>query len=445
MEPPHLQTLKQHFSGQIILPGDSDYDKASSTLMSKGAPALVVRPKDAKDVAAAIKYASDNSLLLSVKSGGHSGLSFSTNTGGLVIDLASLNQVEIIDLEKRLVRVGAGAVWVEVAQTLAPHHLAISSGDTKTVGVGGLTLGGGIGWMVRKVGLALDNLVGAEIVTADGQILHLSQTENPELFWAIRGGGGNFGVVTSFEFVAHPVPNVFAGTITYSLENVSELLTGWRDIMRSAPEELTTMVLVMPSFGGNPPMFMIMCCFAGDDEATAMKALEPLQKLGKLVKQDIKSKEYVAVLEEAHPPQGIKVVAKDVFVKDFSDQLIAEITTLCQASTFPVLQIRSLGGALNRVASNATAFAHRDAEILLLGAHFIPLTAAEAETQEILKPWRKLATFGSGVYANLLTEADDHDLAEAYPASTYERLAKVKKQYDPGNLFNQNFNIKPAA
>ncbi len=445
MELPHLETLRSIFSGEIILPGDSQYEKASSTIMSKGSPAVILRPTSAQEVATAIQYARDNSLVLSVKSGGHSGLGFSTNTGGVVIDVMALNQVEVVDADKHLVKVGSGAVWVDVAKALQPHHLAISSGDTQTVGVGGLTLGGGIGWMVRKVGLALDSLVGAELVTADGQILHLSQTENPDLFWAIRGGGGNFGIITSFEFTAHPTGKVMAGKINYDLDNLSQVLTGWRDTMRTAPEELTTMMLIMPSFAGNPPMAIIICCFAGDDEAAATKVLAPLQQLGTVLHQDLQLKEYAEVLEEAHPPEGIKVIAKDVFVEDFSDELIQDIVSMTKEATFPVLQIRSLGGAMNRVASDATAFAHRRSEILLLGASFIPLTATETEIEAALKPWQKLAVYGSGVYLNLLTDLNDEDMTAAYPSATHERLAKIKKQYDPENVFNQNFNIKPMG
>jgi FAD/FMN-containing dehydrogenase len=200
MYPANLDTLQQNFSGDIILPGAAGYGEASKTILARGAPAIVVRPKTPNDIAMAITFARDNSLILSIRSGGHSEAGFSTNTGGLMIDLAHMNTVDVIDAEKHLVCIGGGAKWGNVAKTLEAHHLAISSGDTMTVGVGGLTLGGGFGLMVRKHGLAIDSLRGAEIVTANGEVLHISTIEHPDLFWAIRGGGGNFGVVTSLNF-----------------------------------------------------------------------------------------------------------------------------------------------------------------------------------------------------------------------------------------------------
>ncbi len=444
MNHPNLDPLTSVFSGEIILPGDAGYEEASTTIMSKGAPALIVRPINAKEVAAAIKFARDNSLILSIRSGGHSGLGFSNNTGGMVLDLSAMNKVEVIDADKRIVSIESGAEWGEVATTLGNHDLAISSGDTKSVGVGGLTLGGGIGWLVRKVGLALDNLLTVEIVTADGQTVRASKTENPELFWGLRGGGGNFGVATRFEFEAASVKQTYAGSIIYDLSDVEKLLIGWRDTMRAAPEELNSMLMVMPSFGGNPPSAILMCCFDGDEEQ-GKAAIEPLLHLGTVMKQELKVKPYAEVLEEAHPPHGIKVIAKNVFVQEFNNELIAEIATICQAPAYPVFQIRSLGGAMNRVPADATAFAHRDSEILLVAASFVPETATEDEIFKATEPWRKVAVFGSGVYLNLLSVLDEGDFTEAYPTATFERLTKLKKQYDPNNVFNQNFNIQPAA
>lgn len=444
MNLPNLDGLKHEFLGDIILPGDDDYEQARSVFMHEGSPAVVLRPLTVTDVVSAVSYARDNSLVLSVRSGGHSGPGFGTNTDGVAIDLSAMNDVEVIDADNQIVRIQAGATWGEVSQKLKDHHLGISSGDTKSVGVGGLTLGGGIGWMVRKYGLTIDSLVAAELVTAEGKILRVSNSKNPDLFWAIRGGGGNFGIVTHFEFKAQSLGKVYAGMIQYGLDKAKEVLTGWREIMRNAPEELTSSLIVMPSLGGNPASIMIMCCYAGDDKVQAMKAIEPLKNLGHVLQENILLKDYADVLEEAHPPQGVVVIAKNTFVKDFSDELIDTIAGLYGETSGPILQIRSLGGAMKRVADDATAFAHRQSEIFLLAAVFVPAEATQAVLNEATKPWQTLVGFGQGAYLNLTSSSSADDIASAYPQETYERLAKIKRQYDPKNLFNQNYNIKPS-
>ena len=235
-----LETLRRDFGGDIIEPGEAEYESARRTVLASGSPAHVLRPKNVGDMQAGVRFAARTGYLLSVRGGGHSYAGFGTNDGGLVIDLSRLANVEIIDKERHLVRIGGGATWGQVAAALAPHDLAISSGDTKSVGVGGLTLTGGIGWKVRKYGLALDNVAAAEVVTANGQVVHASAQENPELFWAIRGGGGNFGIVTAFEFVAHPTTDVFYGKIAFPAPEAATVLRGWADYLRTAPEELTS-------------------------------------------------------------------------------------------------------------------------------------------------------------------------------------------------------------
>ncbi len=440
----NIDTLERDFSGEVIRPGDRIYEQASKTYLHQGAPAVVFRPAKTGDVALALQHARSNSLILSIRSGGHSGAGLGTNTGGVVIDLSALNKIEVIDRERGLVRIGAGATWGEVARVLQSFQLALSSGDTTTVGVGGLTLGGGIGWMVRKVGLAIDRLVAAEVVTAAGRTLRASATEHPDLFWAVRGGGGNFGVVTNFEFAAFPLNKVYAGVIVYSLDNLAGLLKGWRDTMRAATEDLTTMLVLMPAFAGNPPAAIVMACYASDDEARAKSAIDPLLQIGKVIQQDIQEKYYADVLEEAHMPEGVQVIVKNGLVKDFSDELIEAITSMYGQADSPALQLRSLGGQMKRVAADATAFAHRDSELLVVAPTFVPLEASDREISQAMKPWRTIAPFTSGAYVNFFSTATDEDVAASYPHATYERLAKIKRIYDPENIFNQNYNIKPA-
>jgi FAD/FMN-containing dehydrogenase len=444
--PKSIQTLKQAFSGEIILPGDDAYETVRSSFMEEGHPALVAMAETQDDVALAIQYACEHSLILSIRSGGHSNAGLSTNEGGMVIDLSKMNSVEVLDREKQTVRLGAGAKWGIVAKTLKDFGLALTSGDTVSVGIGGLTLGAGIGWMVRKYGLAIDNLLAVELVTADGEKLRADKNRNSDLFWAVRGGGGNFGVVTSFEFQAHQVGKVYAGVITYKPDNLDKLLRGWRDYMREAPDELTTMLALMPSFGPEmPSSFMVMCCWDTDDKEAAEAALKPLRNLdGEVISDDIKEKDYCDVLEEAHKPEGMKIIVNNTFVPELSDALIDTIAECFKRTPF-VMQIRSLGGAMARVPADATAFAHRDSEAFIVLPTFLPPTATDGETDAALETWRKVAAYGKGAYINFFTHNTDEDVAAAYPEATLKRLALIKKQYDPQNVFNQNYNIKPAG
>ena len=428
-----------------LRPGDDGYAEAATTYMHTGHPALVVRPRDADEVAAAIQHAVANGLLLSVKSGGHSVLAFGTNDDGVVIDMSGFDSIEVLDDVAGLVRIGAGAVWGDVATTLATHGLSLTSGDTKSVGVGGLTLGGGVGWMVRNHGLTIDSLVAADIVTARGQALHLSANQNPDLFWAIRGGGGNFGVVTHFEFVAQRVTTVHAGTITYSVDDVPALLGGWRDNHRAAPEELNSTLVLMPAFGAEMPAMAIgMVCFAGPDKAAADAAFAPLLGLNGLLSAEITEKPYGDVLEEAHPPPGVKAMATNTLVDSVTDDVIAAVTEWYAAGTAGQLAfIRALGGAVRRVSPDATAFAHRTAEAMIVGGAFLPEDATDEKLITAIRPFDAVKAYGVGAYSGFLGTATDDDLAAIYPPQTLTRLQEVKHKHDPANVLSQNFNIQP--
>ena len=304
-----LETLRRDFGGDIIEPGAAEYESASRSLFASGSPAYVLRPQSVGDVQAGVRFATRSGLVLSVRGGGHGFPGFGTNDGGVVIDLSNLAGVEIVDEEQHLVRVGGGATWGQVAAALAPHGLAISSGDTKSVGVGGLTLTGGIGWKVRKYGLALDNVVAAEVVLANGTVVQASATENPELFWAIRGGGGNFGIVTSFEFAAHPTTDVFYGKITFPASEAAGVLQGWADYLRSAPDELTSVVnLANPAAGGPEAPLEVYVAFDGDDPELAADAIDPIRRLGTVIDDDVALTPYADTLADgAIPPPGIRV------------------------------------------------------------------------------------------------------------------------------------------
>ena len=431
----------------VLRPGEEEYDAAARVFAGSGRPALVVRPRRPDEVAGAIAYGVRHGLPVSVRSGGHSVLGHGTNTGGIVIDLARLDAVEVLDADRRLVRVGGGATWGAVAAALDPYDWGLTAGDTTGVGVGGLTLGGGIGWMVRRHGLAIDNLVGARVVTADGRLVTASAAEHPDLFWALRGGGGNFGVVVDFDFVAQPVGGVHVGRVTYRPDDPVDLLLRWRYAMRRAPEELSSTLVLMPALPGSPPAAMVLLCYAGEPGtpvAEADAAIEPLLELGSVVEADVAERRYADVLEDAHHPPGIRMVGRNILAPTLSADLARAIARLHGSPAPAAVAVRSLGGAFGRVPADATAFAHRDAEVLVVCGLMVPADTSDADVEAALIPWQDVAAHGTGTYLNFQGSATPADLAAAYPPETHARLAAVKAAYDPDNVFALNHNIEPS-
>jgi len=387
-----------------------------------------------------VRFAADNGLAVSVRSGGHSLAGLGTNDGGIVINMRHFSDVEVLDQEKRLVRIGSGAVWGDVALKLKQYGLGLTSGDTATVGVGGLTHAGGIGWMVRQEGLTIDHLFAAEVVNGRGNIIRASKddAEHVDLLWAVRGGAGNVGAVTHFEFIAHPVGDVHFGTLTFKFDNRKEIVTGWRDYMRIAPEELTTTCMVMPAFMGGEPTVMVLCCYNGTDQEKANAALAPLRELPELISDDIAIKPYTDILEEGYPPEeGTKVVARSLFMCSFSDEAIDIIVS----NPNRPYMIRSLGGAMSRVSPDATAFAHRDSEVMLILPAFARADATEEEIAAALEPWSKLKNLGEGSYMGFSSVTADEEVHRVFPPATYAKLAAIKQKYDPNNIFSQNYNV----
>ncbi|WP_022883808.1 FAD-binding oxidoreductase [Glaciibacter superstes] len=433
------------FTGEILTADSTDYETAATSFGTVGSPRLVVRPTTTDDVAKAVGYAKAEGLALSVRSGGHT--PFSTNEGGIIVDLAGIRDIEV--LGGGMVRIGSGAVWGDVAQALQPHGLALSSGDTFSVGVGGLTIGGGIGWMVRQNGLALDSLIEAEVVLASGSIVTANTSSEPELYWALRGGGGNFGVVTRFTFQAQPLPGVVAGSIQVDPGALAQNLRQWRDIMRASPEQLGSTFAAFPAFGPEmPPTSQLLVCYGDDDVDAAMAAIQPLIEMPGVIGHDIRPKAYADMLEDPpRPGRSITVVDNNTFADDFTDELIENLSAAHAEFGAAVLMIRYLRGALNRVATDATAFAHRGAEVLIISAAFLMPDAdadatADAEAK-IRSRWAELAVHTTGIYGNFTPRANAAVLELMFPSATADRLRAAKRHYDPENLFNQNQNIVP--
>lgn len=421
-----------------IRPGDTDYDSARTTIAGTAEPAVVLRPTSVDEVVAALEYAREAGLEVAVRSGGHNALNFGNSDGGAVIDLGRLDSVEVLDGGR--VRIAGGATWGPVATTLAGHGLAITSGDTVSVGVGGLTQAGGMGWMVRKHGLTLDSLLGAEVVTAAGDVVRADATTNPDLFWALRGGAGNFGIVTSLEIQAQPVTAVHFGTISFALEDVPQLLKSWAGAMDAAPDELSTALVLMPGFGDFPPGAVLYVAYCGDDPT----ALDPLRTLGTVVADTVTEQPYADVLEEAHPPPGILPVIGNTLVEELTAECIDAITAAyAEGGNGRVVFVRSLGGAFARVHPDATAFAHRSAQAMIVSAKFLPVDAPDDLVAAARAEWETIGRHGIGAYAGFLGSATGADIAALWPPETLARLREVKRAWDPDNVFRRNFNVLP--
>ncbi|MBX6385805.1 MAG: FAD-binding oxidoreductase [Microbispora sp.] len=442
-----LEALRRGFGGDVVEPGAAEYAAASRTMLVMGSPAVVLRPANVGDVQAAVRFAAEAGLALSVRGGGHAFPGFGTNDGGVVIDLGGLADVEVVDKERHLVRIGGGAIWGRVAAALAPHGLAISSGDTRSVGVGGLTLAGGLGWKVRKHGLALDSLVAAEVVTADGRVVHADAENNPDLFWAIRGGGGNFGIVTAFTFAAHQTTDVFFGRITFPASEAATVLHGWADHLRTAPDELTSIAnLANPLAGGPSAPVEILVAVDGDDPRLAARAVDPIRRLGTVIADEVALRPYADTLVDGVvAPPGIRLVTRSGFVGgEAVPEVLAILAETGAAEGTPFISVRSLGGAVARVSGDATAFAYRRAELLVVTTVVGPAPVVEAARPGLGAIWGRLAPYVDGAYAGFLSSATEEDVAAVYPVRTYRRLAAVKRRWDPGNLFAGNHNVRPA-
>jgi FAD/FMN-containing dehydrogenase len=437
-----LTDLRDGRAGTAVLPGDDDWGKNPPIYVPPGDPAVIVRPQTPEQVAAALRAATAEGIGVAIRSGGHGGRLFD-NDGGMVIELSHFDGVEV---DGTTVRVGAGALWGDVAKALAPHGLGLSSGDTKSVGVGGLTLGGGVGWMVREYGLAIDSLIAATVVLPSGEVVRATADENPDLFWALRGGGGNFGVVTSFEFEAHPLDGVVFGTLTYAVDKAPEVLKGWRNVMRAAPESFNSTFMAMPGMGpGMDPAVQVIVFHPGRDTAPVEPLLVQLRALAGYIAEDVGPKDYADALEDAHPFEGpMPVITGDTaFVDDLGDAAIDTLIGVHE-SVAGILVVRYLRGAFNRVPADATAWAHRDGEVMVMVAAFLPPGSPREQVDAIHAKWAPAAEYANGTYGNFSQEIGDDVIAQMYPPATLKRLREMKRRYDPQNLLSRNQNILPA-
>jgi FAD/FMN-containing dehydrogenase len=439
-----VSTLKELVPGAVVAPGDPEWEAARRFHSGIGEPAAIVRASSTDDVRAALRYAAAERLDVMVRGGGHS--AWGALPGGLTIDLAALDDVAVAGA---IVQVGGGATWGRVAHTLAEHGLGVSSGDTASVGVGGLTLGGGIGWMVRAWGLAADQLVGAELVTAGGRVLQVSESSHPELLWALRGGGGNFGVVTRFDFLAHELTSVVFATLGVS-GDIRPILRALRDVLREAPRELTVTFMDVPAMDPSAPAgASITACWIGDDETAAREALAPLLAVDGVTESAIGVMAYPDILMEmpaADPDAPMPgFVGGNTLLRELSDDAIERLVSFREANQASVLFLRSLGGAFGDVPQEATAFPGRDATwFAMAGAFDIPGLVDDTSRPLIQAEWDAIDALGEGIYGNFTPSTDPALVSRMFPPATMARLAALKREWDPQNLFCRNHNVRPA-
>lgn len=458
-DPDRIDQLSRTIQGTIARPGQKSFETARTVWNARflRSPALIARCLESEDVAAAVRFARHEGMALSVKGGGHDYAGNTVAEGSLLIDLGPMDSVEV-DVTARRAVVGAGATWGQVDGATYPHGLATPGGTVSSVGVAGFSLGGGSGWLTRKHGLAVDNVQAARIVTASGEIVRADERENPDLFWAIRGGGGNFGVVTSFEYALHALaPQVLAGQVFYPLERAAEILRFYRDRFRDAPDEL----MCYPFFIRVPPMepfpeayhgrvvLDLVVAWLGPVEDGAAH-VAPFRGLGDPFLDLVAPQPYTTLQQafDAGMGKGNRWYSRSQQLDDLTD---AAIDTLVDAldpfpGAFTAVYLGPHGGAAGRVASDATAYPHRSSAHEL---HVFPGWADPAMDEAVMA-WADalhevmLPHGNGGVYVNLLGDGEPHRVKNAY-GSNYPRLTELKSKWDPENLFRGNHNIPPGA
>ena len=416
---------------EIVRPGQPAYESLRHVYTATGSPAEILRPATDWDVGEALRYARDSGLPLAIRSGGHGISSRATNDGGIVLDLGHLDQIKRLDDHR--VRIGTGARWGQVAHTLRPWSLAISSGDSGDVGVGGLATTGGIGLLGRRYGLTIDHVIAAQVVTADGELRRTSETENSDLFWALRGAGANVGIATSFEFRAAQLDLVGHASLAYAPSDLAGFLEAWGALLESEPREVSAFLYV---FGGPRPFAQATVVHASADAGDASRSLEPFATLPSLVDHRAALTPYASLVPVTGAPHtGQQQASTRNGLFDHLDTATSNlIAHALQSGVFDMIQVRSVGGAINDVASEATAFGHRH-------QHFHVTAVAAPPAVELDSAWHPLARRADGMYLSFQSEHTDSDVAWAFPPPTLQRLRAVKSRWDPDRVFGQNFDV----
>ncbi len=449
--------LADRLNGKLVLPGDAAYDEASSIYneMIDKRPGAIAQCTQVDDVIAAVNFAREEGVQVAVRGGGHNGAGLGTCDDGLVIDLSGMRGIDV-DPDARTARVEAGCTWGEVDEATHEFGLATVSGIISTTGVGGLTLGGGHGYLARKYGLTIDNLISADVVTADGRLVHASDDENSDLFWALRGGGGNFGVVTSFEYRLHPVSTVIAGPMFWPIEDLETTMRWYRDWLPQAPEDVYAFYLTAEVPAGDPfpeaihgkkVCGLLWCCTGTEEQAesaiqSARDAAEPLfEFVGEMPYPALQS------MFDGLYPRGHQWYWKGDFVDEISDEAIAEHVRFGEVPTSQsTMHLYPINGAVHRVREDETAWSYRDVNWSMVIAAVDPNPGNnERMIRWAREYWNALHPYSAGgAYINFMMEEGDDRIRATYRRN-YDRLVEIKTKYDPDNFFCINQNIAPAA
>jgi FAD/FMN-containing dehydrogenase len=422
-------------AAQAVKPGDPGYNTTRSAYAWPGSPGLLLRPQSPQQVVEALAYARTQNVPLAVRSGGHGTSGRATNDGGIVIDLGALNSIEVVDRERRLVRVGPGARWGDVAQALAPYGLAISSGDHGGVGVGGLATTGGQGFLARSYGLTIDHVEGAEVVLADGRTVRADTDHHPDLFWALRGAGGNMGIVTSLDIGAAEVSDVVYALFVHDASDSAVFLQKWGRLVEDSPQELTAFVTVFPR--GRAALAQTQVVWAGDDTKAAATALQPFVDLAPILDQQAQLAPYAAVMRPVHEEHygQAHMRSRSALLDHLDARSTTTVGRLLADRDIHMFQIRSVGAAVNTTPADATAYAHRTQNFALSA------TINESRRAHAEQTWTELGSHA--LYLGFETHGDASSLANAYPPATLARLRTVKAAYDPDDIFHTSFPIPP--
>lgn len=444
-----IQELKNRLRGDLLRPGDNDYDTARKVwnAMIDKRPALIARCAGAADVIQCVKFAREHDLLVFVRGGGHSVPGLSVCDGGLMIDLSPMKGIRV-DPARQTARAQPGLSWGEFDRETQAFGLATTGGIFSITGIAGLTLGGGLGWLMGKYGLACDNLLSADVVTADGRFLTASATENEDLFWGLRGGGGNFGIVTSFQYRLHPVGTVLAGFLIHTAAKANEVLRFYREYMRQAPDEVRVDAGFVSAPDGNLVAFLLPC-YAGPLKE-GEQIIRPLREFGPPLADQMAPMKYCDVQTMLNPilPPGQLNYWKSAFVAELSDAAIETLahSAAARPSATSYLVFEDMHGAASRFPVRDTAFAHRQALYsLLILATWTDAADSEKHIRWVRECWEVMKPFTAGrVYVNYLDEEGDERVREAY-GPNFERLVVLKNKYDPTNFFRLNQNIPPTV
>lgn len=459
-KPEAVEQLRERFKGEVIDPADGRYEAARK--IWNGAidrrPGLIARATGTSDVIAAVRWSREHDVEVSIRGGGHGVAGHALTNGGLVIDLSAMKGVWV-DPVSRTAVAQPGVTWGLFDHNTQAFGLATTGGLVTSTGISGLTLGGGIGWLMRRYGLTVDNLLAVDLVTADGEFLTAAEEESPELFWGLRGGGGNFGIATSFTYRLHEIgTTVVAGPIVYPMEDAAGVLGHYRDFIETGPDELTTLINLrlapalpfVPEHLHGKPIVAVVVCYVGDVES-GLEAVRPLREFGKPAADLVAPKPYLAhqAMFDAAVPPGLHYYWKSWDLRPMDESMIDVIIDHARQITSPhsAIPIYHLGGAVGRVRENDTAYSHRRAahNVNINGVWEADDPQPERHIEWTRKLWEALTPFADGVYVNFLHEEGESRVRDAYGKEKFERLVGLKNLHDPTNFFHLNQNITPTT